>query len=436
MSLARTALSVLATQVVSAPIALVTQVILARLLTVEGRGLYAVGTEFVILSVAVVQIGWPTAAIYRIRNRGTAPSVVATETLWVGILMSAAAVGVALLLRDSIAERFLRGAPVELLAIAVATIPFQLLGQFFTGIARALDRFDVNNAHLLATVAIPLLGMPLALTLFGATAENALWVFLLTQASAATGVILWVGRLSGFARGLDRRELSETLSYGGRVSIHNILSSLHERMDVLLLAWLSAGVGDVAIYAIAVAVVNRIRLVPAAIALSLFPTVAQLDSREAGALTSRVLAHSMLWVIVSVLVLAPLSFWLVPVLFGERYRASVTPLLILLPGTAFLTIHMILTRFFASRDLQRVSIACQALGTLLNLTMNWILIPRLGAVGAAWASLVSYSSQGLAILWAFRLHSGQPLARSLILQRGEFAVYRRWLGKLRRLDLS
>ncbi len=430
MSLARTALGVLATQVVSAPVVLATQIILARTLSVEARGVYGVATEFVFLATALAQLGWPTASIYRIRNQAAPPAEVASAALAVVGLTSLATLAVCVAFGDALVGGLLGGAPMLIFVLAASAIPFQILGQFFAGLARGLDRFDVHNAHLLGSVCFPLLALPIAFWFLGASAPVAVGVYLANQCVVGLGVFAYVARLTGLSRRRAGWDLRGTWAYGSKVYAHNVLANLHERMDVLLLAAFT-GEAAVAIYAIAVAVVNRIRLVPAAIALSLFPTVAGMQAEEAGQLTGRVLGHSVLWVVVSILLLAPLSWWLVPLLFGAEYQDSVLPLLVLLPGAGFLTIHMILTRYFAARDMQRVSVRSQLLGVSLNLVANLFLIPRYGVLGAAIASLFSYTVQGLVSLLAFRFLSGVPAWRALVVRREDFALYRHHFDRLR-----
>ena len=68
MSFVRDAGSVVATATVGIPIGLVTNIILARWLSLEDRGLYALLTGFAALAFLLSEFGWSTSIVYRVRR--------------------------------------------------------------------------------------------------------------------------------------------------------------------------------------------------------------------------------------------------------------------------------------------------------------------------------------------------------------------------------
>jgi O-antigen/teichoic acid export membrane protein len=183
-------------------------------------------------------------------------------------------------------------------------------------------------------------------------------------------------------------------------------------------------------YAIAVRVIDRLKLVPDALGASLFPKVAGLAEDEAGRLTAYVSRHSVLWVVATVAALGLLAPVFVPLLFGEEYVASIPPLLVLLFAMALLTVYRLLSRYFVAVGRQTPNVVTQILSTALNFGLNLLWIPRYGILGAAYASLVSYALETVLITIAFRLDSGQPLRDTLVIRRGDFAEYSRRLRPL------
>ncbi len=430
-SLFSTALSVLTTQASIIPIALATQVLLARFLSVEGRGQYAIAVEFAALAIAAFQLGWPQASIFRLRNAQTPASIVNGAALWMTLGVSAVAIGLCLAFKEPIRTRFMTDAPDEIFYLALLLFPVQLFGVVFAAVARGLDRFDLFNAYRFAMAAVVLLGLGVALLLFEPTASVALQSFLGVSVLISIALGIAVMAPTGVTLRVPSREFLQTLRFGAKSHLQILLANLHQRADIFLLAWLVGDAAQVAIYTIAVSVVNRIRLVPSSIAVTLFPTASGLGESEAGALTARVLRHANLWVGLSVVAIAPLSYFLVPVLFGTQYEASVLPLLVLLPATGFLTIQMVLGRYFLSQDRQWTNTACYAFGVAVNLGANFWLIPRYGVLGAATASLVSYCAQACLILGVFVFLSKQSLGECLVVGRQDFEIYRRRLARVR-----
>ncbi len=81
MSFFRNLAGIMLTSAVNAPISLVTSVLLARWLSPADRGLYAVCATFATTLTILMQLGWPAAAIYRLRNVASPPALVSATGL-------------------------------------------------------------------------------------------------------------------------------------------------------------------------------------------------------------------------------------------------------------------------------------------------------------------------------------------------------------------
>jgi O-antigen/teichoic acid export membrane protein len=229
---------------------------------------------------------------------------------------------------------------------------------------------------------------------------------------------------------VDREELTDGARFGIKSYGQSVAGQLHERVALFLIAYVLADPAQVALYAIAVGVIERLRIIPESLGASLFPKVAGLEERDAGAFTAAVSRHSLFLVAGSVVVLGVVAPILIPLLFGEEYRASIEPFRILLLAMALLTIYHVLSRYFAGMARQRINVITQAAAATLNIVLNLWWIPRYGIVGAAWAGLVSYALEALMITFAFVWDSGQRLGSVLFIRAEDFGVYRRRLAQL------
>ena len=109
--------------------------------------------------------------------------------------------------------------------------------------------------------------------------------------------------------------------------------------------------------------------------------------------------------------------WLVPWLFGEAYTECVPILLVHIWAAVLVFMRALLSKWLITEDLLRLSLLSQASGAITNILLNLFLIPRYGALGAAYATVISYLVAGYGILF---LHKQlRPMAmvvsRSLIL---------------------
>ena len=77
-------------------------------------------------------------------------------------------------------------------------------------------------------------------------------------------------------------------------------------------------------------------------------------------------------------------------IYGKRFVASVPPLLLLLPGIVLFTVTIVLSGQLAGVGRQMVTSIVSAAAFVCTLVLDVLLIPGMGASGAAIASTCSY----------------------------------------------
>ncbi|MDJ0869079.1 MAG: oligosaccharide flippase family protein [Myxococcota bacterium] len=430
MSFVRNAASVLLTSFAAVPIGIITSIVLARFLSVPDRGLYSVITTTTTILVLIAQLGWPTALIYRLRRAGSTPAHVASMAAVAALGNAALVVVACLLLRSEILRHFLQDAPALALYIALATVPLQLVGLVFSGVARGIDRFSLHNGYQLFLSLGLLVVMSVALGILRSGFLGAVVALLALHASAALFAFVSVARHTGLSARIDWAGMWESLRFGVKSWIPALAGAFHEHLVVFLLASLRQDAAEIAVYAIAAGLLRQLPVISASIGLALYPRLAGEGETRAGALASRVSRHAFTWVLLAGLGLAVVGPYLIPLLYGEAYEASVLPFLVLLPGVVLRSIYQVLSRYFTAVGRQNVNVVSQLLAAVLNVGLNLALIPRYGVMGAAIAGLISYSLQALIITVAFSSDSGQGLVETLVFQRGDIADYRGRIGAL------
>lgn len=81
---------------------------------------------------------------------------------------------------------------------------------------------------------------------------------------------------------------------------------------------------------------------------------------------------------------------LVRVLYGETYNESAFMLQILLLSAPFIFLGVVGNVWIAAEGLQVVQLFCTFSVAILNVILNWYLIPFYGAFGAAWVTVISH----------------------------------------------
>lgn len=431
MSFVRNTVGVMGTTVFNVLLGIVTSVVLARWLSVEDRGLYSVATNFGGIVALVLTFGWPAASIYRLRRIGSPPAQVASAALLVTVAASLVIVLLLLTLAPEISSRFLDGAPLLVVFLALAVVPFDITANTFTSLARGLDRFALQNMYRIGVSVIGLAAVVVVLVFGDGALVAALTALLVTHAAVTLAFLARVLWLTGLTARLQFVEIRDGLRFGLKSYVQNMAGNLHERVDIILLAYLLDDPAQVALYAIAVSVVKRLSIVPESLANVLLPRLAGQSREDAAAFTSEVSRHSLTWVIVMAIGLAIVSPVAVPLLFGAEYRGSIPALLVLLPAMIAYTNYRIVARFFIATDRQQANIASELLSLAVNVCLNLWLIPKFGIVGASLASLFSYSLSAVFILLAFKLATGIGVTQMVLPKRADLVPYRKRLAVLR-----
>ena len=121
------------------------------------------------------------------------------------------------------------------------------------------------------------------------------------------------------------------------------------------------------------------------------------------------------------------------VMKSVRYVAIVA-----IGGIISMSLYVLLSRNFTSRNRQFVNICAAYLALGGNLSLNVVLIPRHGIVGAALATLVSYSAATTILLVVFLKDSRMAWHEVLILKPADLALWKQmaghvWAGVRRRI---
>ena len=433
MNFARNATSLLLTSIAGVGIGFVTGIILARFLSTDDRGAYGIVLTGAEMAVLLTQVGWSAASIFRLRRLKSAPDRVVTAALFLVVAATLLTFAVALPLKPLLLKHAPPGFPEEAFYVGLLLVPCLLLGVVFSGISRGLDRFAWQNVYQLAVKSGLLLTLGILLILLEGGLMTALFGLLGIQAVASLSLFGVVARHTGVSRRIDFTEVIESAKFGFRNYLQVLAGQIHERADILMIAYLIEDNSQVAFYAIAVSLAALVQLLPESFATALFPQLAGLPEDQAGRFTARVSRSSLFTTVVMVIGMALISGLFVPFAYGAEYANSVRPLLILLPAVVFLSIFRVLARYFIALGRQQVNIITQTLSMVVNIALNLVLIPRYGIAGAAVSSLISYLLEAVIIWIAFTRSSGCGFKETFVPGSSDFRDFRsRLAGAFRR----
>ena len=395
-------------------------IIVARWLGAEGLGTLAVLNVAVAVALQLGALGLPSAMTFFIAQdrRRLAPAWTNAACF---ALVTGTTLALALLVTARVRPEIFGNIPLTLIAIVALSIPFQLatlLGLNALLGAERLVEFNLLEAFsqlLLAAgalILLVLLGRGLqALVSFNTAAS----LFVCVLAALTIKRVVAAQKERGRFRP-DIELWKSSVRYGLKFHVSVVALLLIVRADLLLVNHFR-GQAEAGVYAVAAQVASLIMLLPAVVATLVFPRIVA-SADASGEFTMRVTRHTSFVMLLLCLAAAPASFAL-PYVYGAAFRDAPLQLLILLPGIFLMALQAVLVQYFNSLGVPRLIPAFWVMTLLVNLGLNFVLIPRYGARGAAISSTASYTMIFLLVSIYFFRRTGNHFAHAFVLRGGE-----------------
>jgi PST family polysaccharide transporter len=187
-----------------------------------------------------------------------------------------------------------------------------------------------------------------------------------------------------------------TLAYlfgqGWPLLLSSISVILYMKMDQIMLKFMCGDL-ETGIYLAAVRLSELWNFIPVVICSSIYPSI--LKARETDSVKyarrTQLLCDGLYHLsLASAVFITLFAAPIVKTLFGSAYLASIPVLQVHIWSTIAVFLGIASGQWLVAEGLQFISLIRTALGLLVNLMLNLVLIPNYGALGAALATTVSY----------------------------------------------
>jgi len=379
----------------------ITAVWLARYLGPESFGLYSYVVAFVMIFVGVSSFGMVTLVTRELVERPDASNRILGSALAIRCMGSLAAASVLLVLAVLLHPELDQRVALIVFGVVILVQPLDVLTQFYE--ARTQSRY---------VVWVQLVAAALYLVFVAAFIYLELGVVWFLFARLGEAVLAQVGVLVVFAAQghkptqwrLDPGHARRMVTEAWPLALAAIGAVLYLRVDQVMLGQLSDAY-EVGIYAAAARLSEVWYFIPGLIVASAFPYLVQLRSRDRVSYATRLqhLYDILAWLGLAVaFVIAVSSPWLVSLLYGDEFAESSVILTIHVWAGVFVFLRAAFSRWLIAERLPMFSLVTQGTGALVNILLNFALIPLWGGIGAAWATVISYAVAGYIVLWLFR----------------------------------
>jgi O-antigen/teichoic acid export membrane protein len=373
-------------------------IFVARALSLESRGLYALVTTTAMLGIQFGTLGLPAANTYLISNyQRLSQGVLANTTLWfIGSMIAIAIVECVLALTVPSLSWLWSSMGLAVLAIAGTGLSLQLIQSILMG---QLKIGSNNIADLIARI-----GTVGAMGLLWLSDAASVGTYV-TSIAVMTGIsVIYATRSTKIPirpSAIDMLVVKRQMKIGMRSYIACLLSAWTLIPTYTVEA--RSGAEHLAYYHQAAQICMMALIVPVALGTVLYPRLGQIKAiSDRVRITLYSFKLSIITMVVMVAGILLTSPWIIPFIYGERYEPSVALLMYMTPGVFGLGLCTVTQNSLFANGYPWMSIVPPAIG-LFVMIVGLTLFTSLQA--AAWsysASGVSMSIASFATWWCYR----------------------------------
>lgn len=425
-------LTILGGQAACGGLGIAIEIFYARMLGASGRGQVGLCLMSSAAFAMLGSLGAETPALIWAADRKRQPSEWVPGVLLSGLIGSTVATCLWTITYWGWRPAFLKGITPTMAWLVLATVPCTVFFGYFMAIIAGLERFGLRAKVALIDQAVGLVALSALVLFFGRNAELAI-------ASNLLAMILSLGICVFAVRGfltLRPQEISvgnqmrDALTFGLPAILSNLASFFNYRLDVFIVNYFlnPAAVG---IYGLGVVVSEAVWQIPRAAALALFPRTARTINEDATEFTCLVIRQVLLIAIVTSVVIAIASPWLIPLVFGEHFVGSVSVIWWILPGTITLSVSKVMCADLAGRKKPQFASMFAFFSLLLTVCLDFVLIPKKGIDGAAMASSASYIFNSVLLAIVLKKELKMDWKSMFVPRRAEWSFYWQILSRFR-----
>ncbi|HVU16349.1 MAG TPA: hypothetical protein VHD32_05470 [Candidatus Didemnitutus sp.] len=371
--------SVAATRVALIGLSFVSSVLVARVLSIEDRGLFGLLMAAGMLAVQFGNLGLPVANTYLIaRQRSLLPGIISnTARFYLAVVVAllvfgAVAICVVPSLKPLQGSAGLAAWAVAIFGVAQLLVQNLLVGQF---------QFSVSNGvDLTARLGVVLI--MLGCVWAGASSASA---FGMAAAGAALLATLWGWRRGGLTLPFQAWHgplAREQMRLGARAYAACVASFALSRVPLYAIET-RGGLRGLAYFTQALVVTDTMLVLPVALGTVIFPHLAALaDTRARIRTTVRLALGTAALMVAAALFAAWVAPWILPAVYGAPYAATVPYLRVMLPGVVAMGICSVTQNALSANGYPWSAVGAPLSG-LLGAVVTLLLRPE--AIGCAWS---------------------------------------------------
>lgn len=421
--LASNIITTLLSRVVVLIFALMSSIILARVLGPEGRGLFALVLLLPELARTFGLLGFDQAnAVYAGLDPDSRPALVWQSAALAAVLGGVLAIAMMVyIVIGAPGFPVLAQGPVELYVISLSIVPAALAIEYWGAILRGMNRIFLANlldvGLKIASVCLLIAALIwLRLGVFGAVLTD--FAINIGTVVVTAFLLRYLGILG--RPSFDRALWKRTVKFASPAYCATLMSYLNYRVDQFIIALLLP-TEQLGFYVIAVALGERLWILTGAVGNALLPHLTNSKQRDP-ALSAVIARHVAIWTGAGCLFVFIMADKLIQLMYSSAFAEAVAPLRWLLPGILMASVGKVVLAELLAREKVKLMVWMTGITALINIAGNVLLIPIMGISGAALASSVSYAVLSIMMTSYYLQETGVPI-RTFLPRRADLMIY-------------
>jgi O-antigen/teichoic acid export membrane protein len=218
------------------------------------------------------------------------------------------------------------------------------------------------------------------------------------------------------------KRAKELLMDGWPLIISGMVIIIYMRTDQIMLGQMM-GDREVGIYSAAAKISEMWIFVPGAIVNSVFPSIVRAKEVSKELCDQRMQKLFSLMTILAYSVAIPITFTsnqIVTILYGDEFIEAAPILAVHVWTGVFISLGLARTPWIISEGLMRFSAVSSTVGAVINIILNYFLIPNFGAMGASVATVVAQ------IVSSYLMHAIHPKTKSIFVMQTKALIGLDW----------
>lgn len=295
--------------------------------------------------------------------------------------------------------------------IGALFVPSTLVRRFGNGIALGKQWIRIININEICNIALRILLVLIFVILMKMSVIGALLMNVISILLPGIWLIYWITKKLNLKVELtfDKDTISKLVFQGFKYALPLFLIIVNYRINILILQQY-VDEAQIGYFSVGVRLAELIWLFPTAVGLVIFSystgTETSLDYSKK---IVQIMRLNFFLCAIGALILGLICPFFVNLVFGEEYIYAVPAIRWMLPGIAAMVIFKILRIDMAGRGKPLFAFPAVLLTLVVNLILNFILVPKYGIQGSSIATSVSYLTGALGLMLYYSKETGIKL---------------------------